>query len=292
MQELFKENFFKAGVPVYMDWLKNNRNGLSYEFMPNKGSPLRVNTIGEEPSVFVRCDSTMGAYVAINQKWEPEKAAFFKELTSKRFKGLDVTLVDIGANVGLFTRSCLNARPCGVKAYCYEADPTNFKYLELNLNYLDRDQISLNNMAVLDRRGSIDFYLDADNTGNHSLNPNSVREDERNKISIQGINAGEECHKWTSNSRPIFFKSDTQGFDEAIISAIPSSFWDNVYGGIFEIRRIKGKNYSEEKLLCMLNKFKNKVADRSPGQQLQTEQIIKFIDGPNDMSDLDICFWN
>lgn len=78
MQELFKENFFKAGIPVYMDWLKNKRNGLSYEFMPNKSSPLRTNGNIREKSVFVRCDSTMGAYVATNHAWEPEKASFFK----------------------------------------------------------------------------------------------------------------------------------------------------------------------------------------------------------------------
>ena len=37
-----QQSFFKAGIPVYMEWLKNNRNGLSYEFMPHKDSPLNI----------------------------------------------------------------------------------------------------------------------------------------------------------------------------------------------------------------------------------------------------------
>lgn len=194
--------------------------------------------------------------------------------------------------MGLFTRSCLNSIPCETKAYCYEADPTNFKYLELNLDYLDSNQINLRNAAIMNKKGTIQFYLDTDNTGNHSLNPNSVKEQERKAISIPGIDVKDECNEWISNSRPIFFKSDTQGFDEAIISAIPTNFWDNVYGGVFEIRRIKGKSYSTEMLMAMLNKFNYKIADKFPNQQLKIEQIIKFIDGPSDMADLDICFWN
>ena len=77
----------------------------------------------------------MRAHVAINQEWEQEKPKFFKELTKKRVDDGIVTLVDIGANVGLFTRLCLISLRQKAHAYCYEADATNYKYLELNLGY-------------------------------------------------------------------------------------------------------------------------------------------------------------
>ena len=102
MQETIMEDFFVAGIPVYMDWLKNHRMGLSYELLPCENSPLRIAENGTEYTLWVRCDSQMGAYVASHHKWEPEKPTFFQTLTLEKFNNLNVTLVDIGANVGLF----------------------------------------------------------------------------------------------------------------------------------------------------------------------------------------------
>ena len=136
----------------------------------------------------------------------------------------------------------------------------------------------------------IKFYLDRENTGNHSLNLNSAKGGRREGTLINAIDIKKECIKWQSSSRPIFYKSDIQGYDELILSEIPTEFWDKVYGGIFEVRRIDGKSYSREKLRMMLGKFKNKTVNTK--LKVNTNEIIEFIEGPSDEADIDICFWN
>ena len=176
------------------------------------------------------------------------------------------------------------------KVYCYEADPPNYKYLQLNLDYLDEAEKSLNNVAVLDKEGLIDFYLDIDNTGNHSANKYTSTRREAKTITTKTIDIKKECLQWLSTNRPIFYKSDVQGSDELIISEMPTDFWNRVYGGIFEIRRIKGKSYSKEKLSTMLNKYKHLTFNRE--ERVGVNEIMAYIEGPNDGTDVDVCFWN
>ena len=91
-----------------------------------------------------------------------------------------------------------------------------------------------------------------------------------------------------ADPRPIFYKSDTQGYDETIISALPTDFWDRVYGGIFEIRKIKGKSFSKDKILAMLANTSSKC--RRDRKRNYTKDIIEIIEDDKRCRDYDICF--
>jgi hypothetical protein len=43
---------------------------------------------------------------------------------------------------------------------------------------------------------------------------------------------------WLSRERPIFYKSDVQGYDEALAALIPDVFRTHVFAAIFELCRI------------------------------------------------------
>ena len=144
-------------------------------------------------------------------------------------------------------------------------------------------------MAVLNKEGSVKFFLDSKNTGNHSLNPNSAEGGREKETTVKAIDIKKEYLKWQSSSCPIFFKSDIQGYVELILSELPTKFWGKVYGGVFQIRRIKGKTI-QKKLSAMLDKCKNKTVNRK--LRVSTNEIMEFIEGPSDDADIDICFWN
>src|SRR5579863_8329947 len=79
----------------------------SLEIRHDASSPFYLPTPdGGSKSLFVPSDSGISLLTVLNKSYELEKVMFFQELAG-RASG-DVTLLDIGANVGLFTRQCLN----------------------------------------------------------------------------------------------------------------------------------------------------------------------------------------
>ena len=275
-----------------MNWLKQRKGVLGIEFMPGLNSPLRIES-DVENTVFVRCDSIMGAYLATYHEWEIDEPLLYKQITKDLQIGSNRTLIDIGANVGLFTRGCLNTDFDQVSAYCYEPDPLNYKYLNANLTYLNKGQLQTYNAGIHTCHGSANLYLDDENTGNYSINPNSLKSSVKKHIPINILDVREECERWILSGKKIFYKSDTQGNCETIVARIPSVFWQNVYAGIIELRRIKGKEVNIEPFARMLDCFKYKSIDFFGKQKfLNTKQILYFCQGHSDYRDLNLKFWN
>jgi FkbM family methyltransferase len=257
--------------------------------MPAQGTQLYAERNGEPWPVCVRCDSWMGAYIAVEHRWEEEKTMFFTEVQRKFADSGRVTLIDIGANVGLFARSCVTRATSRVNLYCYEPDQINHSLLRRNLGFTSDK--NLKQAAITIHPGMIKLHIDASNTGNHSLNKNSLAESAENYQYVQGLSIVEESHIWTQHSGYIFFKADTQGYDEMIVASASEELWEKTKAGVMEIRRIAGKNYDEDRFAKMLDKYPNKVTDKKPGINLTTKSIIEFAKGPSDYRDVDILFW-
>ncbi len=96
--------------------------------------------------------------------YELETTLFFRRSIKK-----GMTVVDIGANIGYFTRLfSLLVGPEG-KVYAFEPDEKNFDLLKINTSHLDN--VHLINSAVSDINGNIDFFHVVGATGTHSLLP-------------------------------------------------------------------------------------------------------------------------
>lgn len=89
----------------------------------------------------------------------------------------DLVILDIGANIGLFS---LYAHDCARKIYAFEPTPNHFNILrELTASY---DNIVPVNMAISDKTEDIAFYLNNDNT-----TMNSIVNKYSNSIIVRGI---------------------------------------------------------------------------------------------------------
>lgn len=79
-----------------------------------------------------------------------------KKWLRKELKGLkEGTIIDIGANIGNYTKMVHQTVSSDTKIYCFEPHPVTYKHLELNLN---KTNSKLFNMAVGNHNGSINIY--------------------------------------------------------------------------------------------------------------------------------------
>lgn len=94
--------------------------------------------------------------------YEIETTRFFKKNIKK-----GMLVVDVGANVGYFTRIFSSLVGSKGKVIAFEADRENFEVLKKNVAHLKNVEIF--NVAIADKSGTIDFYHIPGATGTHSL---------------------------------------------------------------------------------------------------------------------------
>ncbi len=80
------------------------------------------------------------------------------------------TVVDLGANIGYF--SLLAARLVGEngKVYSFEPEPRNFSYLKKNIEINNYNNVTANQKAVSDRKGTTKLFICPYDTGHHTIN--------------------------------------------------------------------------------------------------------------------------
>jgi len=110
----------------------------------------------------------------LSGKYERDTVNIFKKIIKP-----GMTVIDIGAHVGYYTLKFSKLTGENGRVYAFEADLDNFKLLEKNTKIYKN--ISLNNVAIADQEGNIDFYKVNDSTGCHSIIP----ADDSNKISVK-----------------------------------------------------------------------------------------------------------
>jgi FkbM family methyltransferase len=230
-------------------------------------------------------DNVIGLFALLNKHWDISKPRFVDQIVAG-VNG-DVLLVDVGANVGLFSRQCLSLTP-GISAlYAYEPHPSNFSLLCRNLSGIHKAR--LNNFGLGSATSTLNFYIDPDNSGNYSVNVNAMPEN-FGRTSVEIVGAGDEEQKWMAQSKPIFYKSDTQGYDEVIATSLSPDFWENVCGGIFELWRIPGKEYDVDKFMRIIDGFNNKVFDKKPNQNVSSSEVMDYLRSTDHQFD-DLLFW-
>jgi len=65
----------------------------------------------------------------------------------------------------------------------------------------------------------------------------------------------DNCMGEAAQSRRLIWKSDTQGLDETLMTALPLSFWDRVDLAFFEGWRIPKPDFNMDDFAAVLNKF-------------------------------------
>jgi FkbM family methyltransferase len=154
----FYDRVVPAAIHLCRDWYGLN----SLEFRPRDGSPLQDRT---NSSVKLVADRLMCPIALGRHRWQIEELEFAKRVC---IGPEPITLIDIGANMGLFSRQLLIAIAAIAKVYAYEPERENFACLSHNLAPFDCER-SMIEAAISDSSGEAEFYLDPTNSGNYSL---------------------------------------------------------------------------------------------------------------------------
>lgn len=185
-------------------------------------------------------------------------------------------LIDVGAHVGRFAQPCLASFPKISQAFCYEPDVVNFGKLTANLKPW-ADKVRLTHAALGATNDTGLFYCDLTNTGNCSLLREAMGVNKFKTRSVPVLDARIECAVWGDG--PIFYKSDAQGYDELIATTIDLDFWDNVFGAIFELWRIKKPAADLEKFRVVLSQFKNIHFIRDTDRKATVDEAMTYLSG-------------
>jgi FkbM family methyltransferase len=187
-------------------------------------------------------DKVMFPLIVRDGAWQAEEIAFVGERVKN---GAGCTVVDIGANIGLFSRQLLHALPDLDRCLCVEPDPRNFEALKFNLEGY-ASKVSLFPHALGDKAGESVFFRDLENMGNYSLNRDAMRDRPFAEGRVKVVSASKWLSKALADAPRVIWKSDTQGHDEAIIAATPWEIWDKVEAAVVELWRIEKPDYDRQ----------------------------------------------
>lgn len=133
----------------------------------------------------------------------------------------DDVVVDIGANVGIF--SIFAYFNGASKIISYEPDPTSFKDLRRNIKINNIDNIKAINLAITNKKGLIEFYTYIDNGGNSVFNNNKIG----NKINVQSIKLI-DIFEQNKIDKIDFLKIDCEGSEGLIFSSTNKKIWSKI----------------------------------------------------------------
>jgi FkbM family methyltransferase len=280
--------FYNRVVPTAINLCRDWYGLTSLEFKPRDGSPLRDRA---NSTVKLVADRMMCPIALGRHRWQIEELEFAKRVC---FGPDPITLIDIGANMGLFSRQLLIAIPSIAEVYAYEPERENFACLSHNLAPFDC-KVNTIEAAISDSIGQADFYIDPTNSGNYSLAA-SAMPPSHTKIVVKTVNASNESAVWLEGQNCIFYKSDTEGLDEWVATLIRPEFWRRVFAGMIELWNIAKKPpLNSAALSFMLDNFPNKVflanADTKVSQvAVSTADILNYISS-GAQPHRDLAFW-
>jgi FkbM family methyltransferase len=221
-------------------------------------------------------DQMMFPHVVANGGWALETLEFLKQRIDP---GRNYVAIDIGANIGLFTRQIALRFPNISRFLCVEPEPVNFKTLQYNVSTLLGDRASVWNVALSDSNAQMRFFRDGGNIGNYSLNEDAMRGRPFDTIAVQTVATDQwmnEHVRFGAQDR-VIWKSDTQGYDELIISLTPLEIWRQVDMAIVELWRIKKPQFDRAAFCRRIETFPNKSIGL--GNSNTMDEILEFLSG-------------
>lgn len=195
-------------------------------------------------------------------------------LNSDLDKTKSYTVFDVGANVGLFSRQILNSNIQISRLHCVEPDHNNFDFLKANLStYEQITEIEYHRYALGEQNQKTLFYRDPLNVGNYSLNQSAVLKNQE-IIEVDVVSTNNFFLENATGNKRLIIKTDTQGFDEKIITLIPDSVWERVDFAIIELWGVDNKSFDEKEFIRKIEQFKKVFL----GDELVTDlsSVVQF----------------
>lgn len=263
---------------VFMGLMRSDMNVRTIDFQPNEGRGLYAarSLNPDQYTVRVRCDQAIAPHVLINHDWEINTILFARDVIA-RYPACNV--VDVGANMGLFSRQLLGWCNGIRKLFAYEPDPENFACLTHNLACFPEKVTRMVGLAA--HRSQSVLHIDALNCGNSSLMPHGKAASDRYRaISVELEDIVQESRHWMASGLPIFYKSDTQGYDEYLISLLPDDVCENIIGGFIEVEQCVKPEIDMARFRRFLDCFPNKISLSTEGMHvpMTTDDVLALME--------------
>jgi len=266
-------DLFTSALPLCLNILQDHRGLKALEFIPKEG-PLSLKEKDKYLSLFLPPDFAIGRTTMLNNCWQIQDPMFFSN-TMTYYK--QCCLIDVGANVGLFTRQLLNLSQDKInKIFLYEPDLVNFDLLIKNIPSNKNTVFENAGLSSLEKAKE-KLFKDPNNCGNYSLYENAMFSSNTEYVNVLMKSAQKESQKWLTTDLPLFYKSDTQGHDITIASALNLEVWKNIKCAMLELWPFEKINYDLEKFAEILNLFPYKVFSDAPQKLISVNDIMEFI---------------
>lgn len=126
-------------------------------------------------------------------------------------------IIDLGSNIGLSViYSKMQYPNCKINAF--EADPTTCEVLKKNVDNFNFKGIKINNLAVTNKSGTVDFFVDKAGPGSPLMSTNPLRVDHKTKISVTSIKLS-----GVINDKVDFLKMDIEGAEVGVLTDLDKS---------------------------------------------------------------------
>ncbi len=270
---------------VYQAALEDLKSGKN-KILPATVELLEPGKLGASGDRLVMpLDGVIFPAVVKSGSWQGEEIDFLKS----KVQGEDeYCLIDIGANVGLFTRQVLESGLKLKNCFCLEPNAQNFSCLVQNL---DRYQnVECFNFGLGDTSARQEFYADHSNCGNYSLNIEAMggRSYSTEVVTITSVADFFAETKPRIGASNIIWKSDTQGYDELIVSLVPMDVWSRISFAIIELWRIGKPDFDRIAFEQRISMFPNLAIGSKPRKS--TGEVFDYLNG-RDRAHQDLYLW-
>lgn len=190
------------------------------------------------------------------------------------------TVIDIGANIGIYTLFLSRFTGEKGKIYAFEPDPKNYKYLIKNVKANKLNNIVAVNKALGNKNGKVYLYIDSINSGANSLAINNL-EKIKGKVLVDMVTLDDFFFKEVKNLKVDFIKSDAQGAEPLIFEGAKGILSENKDLKIlmefwpFGIRNL-GKDPLD--FLESLSSFDFDIYEIKDNKLIKIENFEKFIE--------------
>ncbi len=143
----------------------------------------------------------------LNNNYEKCEIEIFKNILKP-----GMTIVDIGANVGLY--SVIASKVVGKKGrvYSFEPEPLNYKVLKKNISLNNCQNVLCEQMALGDKSGTAYLFKEARSIGTHSMI--KKKHGSQEKISVKVTKLDEY---FSSTKKIDAIKIDVEGFELSVL---------------------------------------------------------------------------
>ena len=211
---------FAGAKPIH---ISTNQRILKLNRKSNLGS--------RNDKIYIENDDVIYASIRLHGAWGDLESRYLGGIEGER-----LTLLDLGANIGLIIRQILEINPKISKVIAVEPRQMTISNLKKNLYDFSKNkqtEILFCEFALGEKNGKDLIYTQTGNIGNSSLLQSLVPSSSVEEIS--SVTSQKFYESYLRNDEQYILKSDLQGMDSSILNSFPEEFWYRVKGAVIEV---------------------------------------------------------